>query len=997
MFRLQNEFYQLPLRFDAERLAQEVLQFTEEEWRAHPQGHAGNTALPLITVGGGMNDDVKGPMRPTLFLARCPYIQQVLASLGTVFGRSRLMRIAGQHDATPHVDTNYYWMHHVRVHIPAVTNPAVRFLCLEKSVHMAAGECWIFDSWKTHNVINPVETARIHLVADTVGSGPFWDLVSRAGEPPRAVPFDPRAASPRLALENENFPAVMSPFEQQALATRMLGDLAEPAPALARALERLHQHWHALWTEHRDAESGWPAYQKTIAEFDAHLPELAGGRRLLNGVAIIEALRQSIIRTALNPEVAKTNVATALTSGTGFQPVKNKAPAAPAPTPTVAPAPVPKVSAESSAAPNPPPVQLTVPLDRPVFIVSAPRSGSTMLFELLSRSPDVWTLGGESHSVIESLPKLDPIARGYDSNRLTEDDADDATIAELQRAFFYRLSDAQGRSVNSVHGVVRMLEKTPKNALRVRFLAEAFPGAKFIFLYREPAGNIGSIIDAWQSQRFVTYPELPDWPRPEKWSLLLLPGWQKLAASSLPEIAARQWGDANQTLLDDLTTLPPEDWCAVSYEDVCRAPQTVAEQLCAFAGWRWDQQIAEDALPLSRYTLTPPSADKWRRHEAAIAPLLTSLEPIARRAAAALRTQPPRASTSPSPTLSVAPADFSSEHTSNLGEILASIGASLAVSTYQSGKLMFVRQHQGEVNTHFRDFLSPMGLAYQQGLFAVGAGHDVQVFRAFREPAENLEPRGVHDAVFLPAVRYTTGDIRGHELAWAGRELWAVATRFSCLCTFDGEHNFLPRWRPKFISALVPEDRCHLNGLVMQDGAPKYVTALGDGDSDQSWRANKVNGGVLIDVPSGEIVARGLSMPHSPRLYDGRLWVLESGTGRVCTVDPASGKVEVVAELPGFTRGLDFAGPLAFIGLSQVRETAVFSGLPICAPGRERQCGVWVLNIKTGETVAFLRFTGSVQEVFSVQLLPVNFPELINEDHELLAGAFYLPPEAVGS
>src|SRR2546423_3785910 len=143
MFRLDTEFYRLPLTFDPERLAEEVLQFNEEEWRAHPQGHAGNTALPLVSVGGGINDDVKGPMRPTPFLARCPYIAQVLASLGTVIGRARLMRIAGQSDATPHVDTNYYWMHHVRVHIPAVPYPEVRVLCCGQSVHLAAGPTWI--------------------------------------------------------------------------------------------------------------------------------------------------------------------------------------------------------------------------------------------------------------------------------------------------------------------------------------------------------------------------------------------------------------------------------------------------------------------------------------------------------------------------------------------------------------------------------------------------------------------------------------------------------------------------------------------------------------------------------------------------------------------------------------------------------------------------------------------------------------------------------------
>jgi len=1006
MFRLHQEFYQLPLRFDAERLASEVLQFTESEWRAHPQGHAGNTALPLITVGGGMNDEVKGPMRPTPFLERCPYIQQVLASLGTVIGRSRLMRIAGQHDATPHVDTNYYWMHHVRVHIPAVTNPAVRFLCLEKSVHMAAGECWIFDSWKTHNVINPVETARIHLVADTVGSANFWHLVERDGDKPRLVAYEPGAPAPRIALENENFPIVMSPFEQQALAARMLGDLPEPAPALARALERLHQQWHALWTEHRDAEAGWPAYQKAITEFDAQLPKLGEARQLRNGIAIIEALRQSIIRTALSPEVVEKNSAPVAASGSSRS---NFSSSEPAPKPAAAPIPAAPPASPNLATlppipahtPLPPPSEskaprpvtpLSVPLDRPVFIVAAPRSGSSMLFELLARAPEVWTVGGESHAVIESLPKLDPTQRGYDSNRLTADDADPETVAELQRGFFYRLRDRTGRPVNSAPGSVRMLEKTPKNALRVPFLAKAFPGAKFIYLYREPAGNIGSMMDAWQSQGFVTYPGLPGWRKELPWSLLLIEDWRRLLQHPLADIAAQQWVDANQTILNDLAALNPDDWCAVSYEDVCGDPQGSAERLSAFAGWRWEEKIT-GALPLSRHTLTPPDPNKWRRHEAALAPLLPQVQPLVEQAAAALAQHPPRPAPGGAPAVVVAPADFSSEHTSTLGEVLRSLGVSVAVSTYQSGKLMIVRDQGGEVNTHFRDFHSPMGLAYQDGMLAVGTEHDVQIFRAFREAAGAIEPAGSCDAVFLPATRYTTGDIRGHELAWAGRELWAVATRFSCLCTFDGEHNFVPRWRPSFITALAAEDRCHLNGLLMQDGKPKYVTALGTDDTAEGWRANKVSGGVLLDVPSGEIVARGLCMPHSPRFHDGKLWLLESGSGRVCTVDPASGKLETVAELPGFTRGLDFVGPFAFIGLSQVRETAVFAGLPICAPDRQRLCGLWVLDTRTGETVAFLRFTGTVQEVFAVHALPTRSPELINEEHELLGNAFYLPPE----
>jgi uncharacterized protein (TIGR03032 family) len=966
MFHLDREFYRLPLRFDAGRIEEEVLQFSEDEWRAHPQGHAGNTALPLVSVGGGLNDDVKGPMRPTPLLARCPYLQQVLASLGTVIGRARLMRIAGQHDATPHVDTNYYWMHHVRVHIPAITYPEVRFLCLDQSVHMAAGECWIFDSWKTHNVINPVEAPRIHLVADTVGSAHFWSLVDRASEGAKFVPYDPSIPSPGLTFEDENYPVVMNPFEQQALVRRMLAGLPAPAPELAHVLERLHQQWHALWTAHRDAEAGWPAYRAAIGAFDAELPALAGDLALRNGVPLIEALRQAIVRPALSPEILERRASTHAT------PVPMPSPAAP-------------------AAPH----VLSSPLIAPVFIVSAPRSGSSMLFELLARSPDVWTLGGESHLVIESLPKLDPIERGYDSNRLTEADADPDSVRELQNAFFCQLRDREGRLVSTSRGGVRMLEKTPKNALRIPFLAAAFPGARFIFLYREPRGNISSILDAWRSQKFVTYPELPDWPREEKWSMLLLEGWRALADKPLAGIAARQWLDANTQILNDLIDLPPDAWCAISYDEVCADPQRAAERVSEFAGWRWDVKL-DAPLPHSRHTLTPPDPEKWRRNEAEIAPFLPDADAVARRAAVALQDLPPRAVSNESAPQVVIPAmDFNSEHTSTFPELLEVLGISLAVSTYQAGKLMFLRARDGVLNTHFRDFQSPMGLAYRDGFLALGTKNEAWTFRAFAEPAVQIEPRGTHDALFLPATRYTTGDIRIHEIAWAGTELWAVNTRFSCLCTFDGRHNFVPRWRPPFITALAPEDRCHLNGVAFVEDLPAYVTCLGATDAPDGWRVNKIDGGLLLDVATGEIIARGLSMPHSPRYYAGKLWLLESGLGRLSTVDVASGKTTTVAELPGFTRGIDFHGPFAFIGLSQVRESAVFNGLAICQPGRARECGVWVVDIRSGETVAFLRFSGSVQEIFAVQALPVRWPELLNEDHELLAGAFFVPPDAL--
>lgn len=289
--------------------------------------------------------------------------------------------------------------------------------------------------------------------------------------------------------------------------------------------------------------------------------------------------------------------------------------------------------------------------------------------------------------MIESLPKFDPTLRGYGSNRLTPADADPDSVAELQRAFFYRLRNRAGRPVTAEGGPIRMLEKTPKNALRVSFLAEAFPGAHFIYLYREPRGNIASILDAWQSGQFVTYPHLPGWNRSEKWSMLLLEGWRDLVEEPLPEISARQWRDANQQILDDLASIDPETWCAVSYAELCADPQGIAERLSAFAGWKWDIQL-KAPLPLSQHTLTPPAPDKWRRHEAALTPLLPRLRPVVDRAEAALRDHPPRpANPAKAPTIAVPALDFTSQHTDTFSAVLESLGVSLAVPLIKPGAL----------------------------------------------------------------------------------------------------------------------------------------------------------------------------------------------------------------------------------------------------------------------------------------------------------------------
>jgi uncharacterized protein (TIGR03032 family) len=346
-----------------------------------------------------------------------------------------------------------------------------------------------------------------------------------------------------------------------------------------------------------------------------------------------------------------------------------------------------------------------------------------------------------------------------------------------------------------------------------------------------------------------------------------------------------------------------------------------------------------------------------------------------------------------------APTPLRAVHTTNFPALLRQLGASLLVTTYQAGKLVMVRDEGDHLNTHFRAFQAPMGMALAGDRLAVGT--KIQVWEFVDVPAvtAKLDPPGRHDACFLPRASHVTGNIQGHEMAWdAGGALWVVNTRFSCLCTLDRSASFAPRWRPPFVTALEPTDRCHLNGLGMVDGRPRYVTALGETDEPMGWRDNKARGGILMDVDAGEVITRGLSMPHSPRWYAGRLWVCESGAGTLGSIDLNTGKYEPIAEVPGFTRGLDFAGDLAFVGLSQVRESAVFSGIPITErlAEHERTCGVCAINLTTGQVVALLRFETAVQEVFAVTVLPGRrYPDLINDDEKLLENSFVVPDAAL--
>jgi uncharacterized protein (TIGR03032 family) len=343
-------------------------------------------------------------------------------------------------------------------------------------------------------------------------------------------------------------------------------------------------------------------------------------------------------------------------------------------------------------------------------------------------------------------------------------------------------------------------------------------------------------------------------------------------------------------------------------------------------------------------------------------------------------------------TRSDTPAPLSSVHTTNFPELLERLRCSFLVTTFQANKLILVRAQQGRLNTHFHHFNRPMGLAADLNRIFVGSQRAVHEFRNVPAVAAKLGGDSAHDAVYLPRNTHVTGHVDIHEMAFSENACWYVNTLFSCLCTLDTEHSFVPCWRPRFISAYAPEDRCHLNGLAVDGGKPRFLTALGSTDLPEGWRADKRDGGVLIEFESREIVARGLSMPHSPRIHDGRLWLLESGKGSLVTIDPDDGKAVTAAKLPGFTRGLDFIGNLAFVGLSQLRSSNPFTDIPLTDQNPERASGVWVVDILTGRTVAFLRFSAAVEEIFAVRVLPgLANPHLLDDADPLLDSTWSIP------
>jgi uncharacterized protein (TIGR03032 family) len=318
---------------------------------------------------------------------------------------------------------------------------------------------------------------------------------------------------------------------------------------------------------------------------------------------------------------------------------------------------------------------------------------------------------------------------------------------------------------------------------------------------------------------------------------------------------------------------------------------------------------------------------------------------------------------------------------------------SIAFSTYQAGKLFLIgTKPNGQISVFERTFERCMGLCASPDAQTLWVSTLYQLWRFENAlPKGQLAPGG-YDGLYVPQLAYTTGDLDLHDIALGAHPRTGDAhsaqlptfanTLFSCLAHPSETHSFRPVWKPPFISRLAAEDRCHLNGFAMREGTPAFVTAVSSTDVHEGWREHRRNGGVVIDVGSDEVVARGLSMPHSPRWHDSRLYLLNSGAGEFGRIDLMTGKFEPICFCPGYARGLVLLGGFAVIGLSTCRENRTFSGLVLDDALTSKQvqprCGILVVDLRSGDVVHSLTITGLVKELYDVAVLPgVQMPSAL--------------------
>jgi hypothetical protein len=544
--------------------------------------------LALISVAGGCNFDypLAGPLRPTPDLLARPVLASALAQLGLQLGlplglplgRARALRLAPASEARIGVGTDRHWLE--RAALGLVLAGAVELEQDGRRLTPEPGRGWRLTPRRPHRLRNRGPEPATLLVVE---------LHEHALVPPQPSPSAARSSSTLPLVEPHLF-EVLEPAAFEALCAAIEVELDERGREQLAAVCR---RWAASFSRFGHTSAGELDYRDHLLELrERILPKL--------GAAGAGRRAASTLLTTLN---------TAPTPASRPRATLGRAPRRPTRSP-----------AACTRHPR---------FDRPLFILSPPRSGSTLLFDLLARLPGLWTIGGESHELIRGIPSLHPAARGYASDCLGAAEATPEVAAALRAGFARRLLDHRGQALDRLEPprrptAVRLLEKTPANALRVPFLRAVFPDAQFLVLHRDPRATIGSLVEGWRSRRFIAYCELPGWPH-RGWSFLLPPSWRACIARPLVEIASFQWRAASEAIAHALANAPASAVLHLRYAELVEAPASVLTRVASFTGLDPASAVALDPdqrLPLTHVTLSPPDPDKWRRHEHELAQLL---------------------------------------------------------------------------------------------------------------------------------------------------------------------------------------------------------------------------------------------------------------------------------------------------------------------------------------------------------------------------------------
>lgn len=340
-------------------------------------------------------------------------------------------------------------------------------------------------------------------------------------------------------------------------------------------------------------------------------------------------------------------------------------------------------------------------------------------------------------------------------------------------------------------------------------------------------------------------------------------------------------------------------------------------------------------------------------------------------------------------------APYSCSFTPQLPQLLLSLNCSIAITTYQAGKLVFISPADENRLTQLpRTFDNPMGFEVNGDRMVLATKNEIIYFENSKELAVHYPNRkNTYDSLFLPRATFYSGQVDIHDVALGTDGIWAINTSFSCLCQVTGNFNFIPKWQPPFITQLVSEDRCHLNGMALVNGKPKYVTALGKTNTQQGWRDTIVDGGILMDVETNEIILYNLAMPHSPMMYKGELYVLLSATGEIIKVNMKEKKYEVIKQLNGFCRGMDIYGDYLFVAMSKLRKSSnTFGNLSF--PGNADSAGIKIIHLPTKELVAEINYQSSVDEIYSLKILADTIrPNILNTISPLHKYSLSIPGE----